>query len=38
LSGAGVLVVGHVVMLPAMVLAMPRRPVEYAAHRPRAAE
>lgn len=33
LSGDGVLIAGHVVMLPAMVLAMLRRPAEYTAHR-----
>jgi hypothetical protein len=32
LSGEGVLALGHVLMLPAMVLAMLRRPQEYVAH------
>jgi flagellar biosynthetic protein FliP len=36
LSDDGVLAVGHVLMLPAMVLAMLRRPAEYTAHRPTA--
>jgi flagellar biosynthetic protein FliP len=33
LSGEAVIVAGHVLMLPAMVLAMVRRPAEYAGHR-----
>jgi flagellar biosynthetic protein FliP len=35
LSAGAVVVVGHVLMLPAMVLAMLHRPEEYTAHRPR---
>jgi flagellar biosynthetic protein FliP len=33
LSGEGVILAGHVLMLPAMVLAMLRRPAEYTGHR-----
>lgn len=36
LSGEGVILAGHVLMLPAMVLAMLRRPAEYTGHRPHA--
>jgi hypothetical protein len=33
LSGEGVILAGHVLMLPAMVLAMLRRPAEHTGHR-----
>jgi hypothetical protein len=35
LSADAVFLLGHVLMLPAMVLAMLRRPEEYTAHHPR---